>query len=157
MKNKDKAIVYDEIRDYLFKKGWKVDDVSHTLTIDGAYRESFIHPDFSDGSHSLMSALEISFNPKVKTTFDAQTFLAKIDRCLFEEKYDSVTINFKDYQDLFLKNSDKISKRYEPETSKDMLINGFMGYLHGPNGEPPKPIKLSRLVESTKVRGSREI
>lgn len=105
------------------------------------------------------SLINISYklNKQISKILDPQTLLAKIDRCLFKEGYDSVTINFKDYQELFIKNSDKISKRYEPETNKDMIAYGFGGYLHGPNGESPKVVKMSTLVETTKVSANKEI
>lgn len=59
MNDADKAKVYDKIKDYLFKNGWKVDDVTYGSPIDGFNGESFIHPEIENGSHSLMSAFRI--------------------------------------------------------------------------------------------------
>ena len=88
---------------------------------------------------------------------DPQTLLAKIDFCLFTEGYDNVTVNSKDYQELFIKNGDKLFKRYEPEIIADMIKLGIVGYLRGPNGEPPKTIKISRSVDPGRISISKEL
>lgn len=108
---------------------------------------------------SLNSVVENinKFVNKKSFQFEPQTFLAKIDKCLFEDNFDSVTINSKDYQKLFIENSDKIRKRYEPVTSQSVLANGIFGYLQGPNGEAPKPIKVSKSIESGKINISKDI
>jgi hypothetical protein len=82
---------------------------------------------------------------------DPQTLLFKIDQLLFKENYDSATINFPNYQELFIKNSDKVFKRFEPTVTRDLLTIGIMGYLHGPNGEAPKQIKISKFIESSAI------
>jgi hypothetical protein len=110
----------------------------------------------------LNSAVEnvqkiIKSKGNVEPALDPQTFLAKIDHCLFRENYDDVTINPQDYQELFIKNSDKLVTRYEPEVMADMLKLGIVGYLHGPKGELAKTIKISRLIESGRVSISKEI
>ena len=67
--------------------------------------------------------------------------LTKINQALFIDNFDYVSINVKDYFQYFLDQY----QRFEP-ADENMVSNGTLGYLHGPNGELPKPVKLSKYV-----------
>lgn len=87
--------------------------------------------------------------------FDAQTFLAKIDKYLLEGNVTSVTINFNNYQELFMADMNKISHRYQPETNILMLKRGIMGYLTYINGQVS--IKIDKSIESGKLLITKEV
>lgn len=79
-----------------------------------------------------------------------EDLISKIDQLLFEENYDSIKMNSRDYTEYFVSNIGY--KRYEPETKIPMLKIGVVGYLHGPSGQPPKTISVDKLIESGTVQ-----
>lgn len=98
------------------------------------------------------------------TYVDPQTLLVKIDRCLFEDDldFDSVMISYEDYNELFVKNLDKVRDRYEEKIDykkSDMLKHmepmktGCAGILANRQGNVRKTIIWSREMSQGEVLG----
>lgn len=83
----------------------------------------------------------------------AEELLAKVEQLLFEENYDSLKMNPRDYTEHFMLNIGH--RRYEPETKVSMLKLGIVGYLHGPSGQPPKTISVDKLIEPGKIQANK--
>jgi len=83
------------------------------------------------------------------TNQEIELLIKKIDHILFVDNCQFIKMNPRDYSQFVL----KIYKRYEPETQTSMLKLGVVGYLHGPNHEPPKTIWVDKSIESGLIHG----
>ncbi len=136
------------------------DEVSHALDVLGATIDERISV-----LGNLISAVAGTHKMLRQATYvDPQTLLVKIDRCLFEDDldFDSVMISYEDYNELFVKNLDKVRDRYEEKSDykkTDMLKHmepmktGCVGTLANCHGNVRKTIIWSREMSQGEVLG----
>lgn len=146
-----KCNLFEEARNELSKLS-KIQIINSDSCLEQGEGYSLPWRDLSRSGEAELTVFQIL----KKSEIEPQTLLSKIDNLLFEENYESVTINPQDYQELFIKNSEKLRHRYEPETKLDMLKNGIFGYLQGPKFELAKIIKVSKSLAPGKILANKE-
>ncbi|MEY2778211.1 MAG: hypothetical protein RL008_307 [Actinomycetota bacterium] len=136
------------------------DEVSHALDVLGATTDERVSV-----LGKLDSAIEGTHKMIRRSTYvDPQTLLAKIDSCLFEDdwEFDSVMISYEDYNELFVKNLDKVRDRYEEKSDynktemlkhMEPMKTGCAGTLANRHGNVRKTIIWSREMSQGEVLG----
>jgi len=159
----NKKIATSVILNFIDKLNYSdIDEVSYALDI----LETTLDEKMSIIKHLNSAAANASniitnkgdFSKHHEKVSEAQDFLKRIDNCLFSMDYEGVTINFKDYQECFIKHSSELGlhTRYEPVTEQSLLKIGVAGFLKEYTGGIAKPINFSREVEQGKIIARKE-